>query len=222
MSSWMKAIAGPIACAIVLVLVQGAGVAGAASRSCGSVLVQGSLTYELTVTGGSPSCATVRRIAKMYGHPTGKRPHFYCGREAYECEYSTYPEGWRCGGLFQGHFQCWHGADYPGRADASFEAGERLARRLDGRALDRARRPPPCTRRALTAGLRRSGLRGYIDGDTFGCAGRFAYAGVIVDRNEVTVLFRAAGRGWRAASRARYCENGSVPRQIYQPACESN
>jgi hypothetical protein len=218
----MKAIVGPTACMIALVLLQGGGVASAASRSCGTVLVQGSLTYELTVTKGSPSCPTVRRIAKRYGHPISKKPRFYCGKEAYECEYSTYPAGWRCGGLFQGHFQCWHGANSPARADAAFEGGESTAARLDRRAFDRAGRRPPCTRRALTTGLHRSGLRGYIDGDTFGCAGRFAYAGVIVDRNEVTVLFRATGRHWRAASRAHYCADGSVPRQIYRPACESN
>jgi hypothetical protein len=79
-----------------------------------------------------------------------------------------------------------------------------------------------CTQRALTKGLRRGGLRGYIDGDTFGCAGRFAYAGVIVDDNEVTVLFRARGRGWHPVQRRRYCEDGSVPKAIYRPACESN
>ncbi len=81
---------------------------------------------------------------------------------------------------------------------------------------------PACTRRALTKGLHRGGLRGYIDGDTFGCAGRFAYAGVIVDGNEVTVLFRAVGQRWHPASRAHFCEDGSVPKQIYQPACETN
>jgi hypothetical protein len=89
-------------------------------------------------------------------------------------------------------------------------------------ALKLAAPRPACTRRALTEGLRQGGLRGYIDGDTFGCAGRFAYAGVIVDGNEVTVLFRAVGRRWHPASRARFCGDGSVPKQIYQPACETN
>jgi len=106
------------------------------------------------------------------------------------------------------------------RADSSAGASEMLGR--DQATPELATRRPACTRRALTKGLRSGGLRGYIDGETFGCAGRFAYAGVIVDRNEVTVLFRATGRHWQPASRARYCENGAVPKQIYQPACESN
>jgi len=81
---------------------------------------------------------------------------------------------------------------------------------------------PPCTKRALTKGLRNGGLRGYIPRDTFGCAGNFAYAGVIVDDNEVTVLFRARGGGWQPVDRGRYCENGSVPKAIYRLGCESN
>jgi hypothetical protein len=95
-----------------------------AERSCGSVVVQRSLTYKLSVEKGSPSCGTVRRIAKKYGHPTGKKPRFYCSQKSYECEYSIYPQGWRCGGLFQGTFQCWHGANALTRAPEIFDATE--------------------------------------------------------------------------------------------------
>jgi hypothetical protein len=100
-----------------------------ADRSCGSVVVQRSLTYQLSVEKGSPSCGTVRRIAKKYGHPTSKKPKFFCGHKIYECEYSTYPEGWRCGGLFQGTFQCWHGANSPARADEGFNGRQDLSAR---------------------------------------------------------------------------------------------
>lgn len=100
-----------------------------ASTSCGSVLVEGSLTYDLTIVKGSPSCSTVRRIAKKFGHPISKQPKFYCGTQAYECEYSIYPEGWRCGGTFQGHWQCWHGANSPARAKQAFEGAEDFAGR---------------------------------------------------------------------------------------------
>jgi hypothetical protein len=100
-----------------------------ANRSCGSVVVQGTITYKLTVEKGSPSCATVRKIAKKYGHPISKKPRFYCGHQAYECEYSIYPEGWRCGGLFQGNWQCWHGANSPARAEEVFDGSEDLSAR---------------------------------------------------------------------------------------------
>lgn len=96
-----------------------------ADRSCGSVVVQRSSSYELSVVKGSPPCSTVRRIARNYGHPTSKKPRFYCARKIYGCEYSTYQYGWRCGGLFQGTFQCWHGADSPARASEAFDASEK-------------------------------------------------------------------------------------------------
>jgi len=80
----------------------------------------------------------------------------------------------------------------------------------------------PCTKRALEAGLRASSLRGHVQGKTWGCAGRFAYAGVVVDDNEVTVLFRVHGREWQVVSRAEYCNRRKVPARIYKPACESN
>ena len=95
-----------------------------ADGPCGSVVVQGVMTYKLSIEKGSPSCGTVRRIAKKYGHPISKKPRFFCGNKSYECEYSIYPEGWRCGGLFQGTFQCWHGSNSPVRASEVFAGSE--------------------------------------------------------------------------------------------------
>ena len=84
---------------------------------------------------------------------------------------------------------------------------------------------PPCTKRALAAGLRRGHVRGSLE-QGFRCAGRFAYSGVLVGTGEnkvtITVLFRADSRGWDVASRGKYCENGSVPKRIRQGACDSN
>jgi hypothetical protein len=81
---------------------------------------------------------------------------------------------------------------------------------------------PPCTRRALEAGLRRSGMRGRVVAKSWGCAGRFAYAAVVVHNIEITVLFRAHGDHWRTASRQKYCGKHEVPKRIYQPACETS
>jgi hypothetical protein len=110
---------------IALVFLAILAVPASARIQCGSVVVQQSLTYKLRIVKGSPSCGTVRRIAKKYGHPTSKKPRFYCGQKSYECEYSIYPEGWRCGGLFQGTFQCWHGANSPIQASEVFYATEK-------------------------------------------------------------------------------------------------
>jgi hypothetical protein len=94
------------------------------NTSCGSVVLNGSVRYKLTIEKGSPSCSTVRRILKGFGHPLNKKPKFNCPSKGYECEYSIYPEGWRCGGFFQGNFQCWHGANSPMRADEVFSGTE--------------------------------------------------------------------------------------------------
>ncbi|MGH2938622.1 MAG: hypothetical protein ACRDPE_10940 [Solirubrobacterales bacterium] len=189
--------------------------------SCGSLKTKDGVTYDMTIVKGSPSCSMVRRIMKRFGHPISKKPKYYCGVKGYECEYSIYPEGWRCGGFFQGHFQCWHGANDPARADEIFEGVDALEVKRPSR-LEFAANPPACTKRALTKGLDRAGLPGYIDRDSFGCAGNFAYAGVIIGRDAATVLFRAHGQSWRPANRSIYCENGSVPKAIYRQGCETN
>jgi hypothetical protein len=92
--------------------------------------------------------------------------------------------------------------------------------------LYRATANAPCTKPALTAGLHRGKQRGRIVGKSFGCAGRFAFAAVLVgagkDEIEITVLFRAVARRWQVASRAKYCGDGAVPAKIRQPACETN
>jgi hypothetical protein len=137
MSPKGKASAGLLTMIVLSAILAGPASAGlpdrgaepAADRSCGSVVVQRVLAYKLTVEKGSPSCGTVRRIAKRYGYPTSKKPKFYCGQKAYACEYSIYPEGWRCGGLFQGTFQCWHGANSPARAKEAFDGREDLSTR---------------------------------------------------------------------------------------------
>jgi hypothetical protein len=68
-------------------------------------------------------------------------------------------------------------------------------------------------------GANLDGVQGY------GCSGRFAYAFATIGsgsfKNDVTMLFMANTGTWQPASRAVYCENGSVPTQIYQPACET-
>lgn len=81
---------------------------------------------------------------------------------------------------------------------------------------------PPCTKRALEAGLRRSRMQRRVVGKSWGCARQFAYAAVIVHNIEITVLFRASGNQWRTASREKYCKNHQVPARIYKPACETS
>jgi hypothetical protein len=65
-----------------------------------------------------------------------------------------------------------------------------------------------------------------VDLDGSGCSGTFAYAfadvGTAPNINEVTILLMASGGTWQPADRGTYCENGSVPSDIWQNACNSN
>jgi hypothetical protein len=87
----------------------------------------------------------------------------------------------------------------------------------------------PCTQAAITSaaqavdGANFDGLDG--SPSSFACSGLFAYAFVLVgsgsEKADVTILFMATNGTWRPADRSIYCENGSVPKQIYQQACET-
>lgn len=92
-----------------------------------------------------------------------------------------------------------------------------------GTAAGAARRPP-CTRQALSAGLRRGPERVTVGkiARPWGCSGSFAYSAVLFTRFEGTALFRAQNGRWVTANRSRYCRGHQVPRRIYKPACLSN
>jgi hypothetical protein len=107
------------AVALAVALATGGKSSAAVSRSCGTVSESAHVTWRVTITKGSPSCSTVRAIAKRYGHPKAVR--FYCPQKNHICEYRVYPEGWRCTGQFQGGYGCWLGGDARGKnARASF------------------------------------------------------------------------------------------------------
>lgn len=60
---------------------------------------------------------------------------------------------------------------------------------------------------------------------SFECSGDWAFAEVTMpgpNSFEYTALLNWHGSSWVSVDRATYCENGSVPQNIYQPACESN
>jgi hypothetical protein len=217
------ALAGALASAALIASDLAAGGASAAgSGSCGTVDLGHGNAVRVSALKGQVSCATARSVSASYECPKAVRS--CCHPSAHACEYGVYAEGWRCTGLFQGYFGCWLGGDVKGKGSRASFSGNIVSAGTSGTAGDAGSTAarPACTRRTLTKGLRRGSLRGHIDGHTFGCAGRFAYAGVIVDDNEVTVLFRARGRRWHPVDRVRCCEDGSVPKAIYRPACESN
>src|SRR6201994_975799 len=85
---------------------------------------------------------------------------------------------------------------------------------------------PPCTKRALAAGLKRGGAKqpqGRITGG-FGCAKGWAYSNIAVGHGaggfDAIALFKAKNGKWNTASRAKYCPHkSSLPRKVYNGAC---
>ena len=196
--------------------------AAKASASCGTEHTEGGAAH---IIAQGVSCARARKVIHDFA-TKGAFWHFVGTNHANG--YSPV-DGWRCT-LFMGHSDCKRGHAViraeplpPGHAAVAL-AGTGGASATSASVHGR---PPPCAQRALTAGLRRGKLRGRIDGHAWACAGRFAYAVILVDagggvRDAVTVLFRASTAGWEVVSRGKYCENGSVPVRIRRIACESN
>ena len=79
---------------------------------------------------------------------------------------------------------------------------------------------PPCTRKAIAAGLRRGTDKtpgAIIEG--FRCAGRFAIAVDVYKGVTVPALLRAEGTRWFTVNREMPCRKHVVPKKIYFDAC---
>ncbi len=85
-----------------------------------------------------------------------------------------------------------------------------------------ASKGPPCTKAALTAGLKRGAVKvpgGKIFDKTFGCAGRYAYAEVNTKQFTLTSVFIVSGNQWVTINRAKPCNKKLIPKKIYKKAC---
>jgi hypothetical protein len=83
-----------------------------------------------------------------------------------------------------------------------------------------APRRPPCTKKAIAAGLRRGAYRtpgAIIEG--FQCAGRFALAVDVYEGIAVPAMLRAQGTRWVTINREIPCQKHVVPKKMYFNAC---
>jgi hypothetical protein len=83
---------------------------------------------------------------------------------------------------------------------------------------------PACTRAGLQTGLSRGSdkVSGAHVIKPFGCSGNWAYAAVNTKRFTLTSLFHVSSGRWVTIKRTPACTNGSVPKAIRRPACETN
>jgi hypothetical protein len=87
---------------------------------------------------------------------------------------------------------------------------------------------PPCTKKALSAGLKRGSAQpknAKVLG-SFGCARGWAYSAVLVggSRNgvEAVAVYKARHGVWVTVDRAKPCRTHAIPRKIYRAACTTS
>ncbi len=86
---------------------------------------------------------------------------------------------------------------------------------------------PPCTKKALSAGLKRGSAQpknAKFEG-SFGCAGGWAYSGILVGGKhgfDAIAVYKAENGVWVAVDRAKPCRTHAIPKKIYKGACTTS
>jgi hypothetical protein len=86
---------------------------------------------------------------------------------------------------------------------------------------------PPCTKKALSAGLKRGTAQpknAKFQG-SFGCAGGWAYSGIVVGGKhgfDAIAVYKAKNGVWVTVDRAKPCRTHAIPKKIYRGACTTS
>ncbi len=87
---------------------------------------------------------------------------------------------------------------------------------------------PPCTKAALSAGLKRgpnAQKNAKITGG-FACASGWAYSEVLVGSKkngfDAVAVFKAKNGGWVTVNRAKPCRTHAIPKKLYKGACTTS
>jgi hypothetical protein len=86
---------------------------------------------------------------------------------------------------------------------------------------------PPCTPKALSAGLKRGSAQPKNARFTksFGCAGGWAFSGIVVGGKhgfDAVAVYRAEHGVWVAVNRAKPCRTHAIPKKIFRGACTTS
>jgi hypothetical protein len=190
----------------------GVGVAGAAGlrfQHCGTLRGPGG---RFAILAYRARCGTARRVFGALFTGKGRRR-----RDPSTGQIDRVIDGWICGSG-AGGFGCGklgpHGKILPYKPRQPV---------IDAEAVSPAApltKLPPCTRKALAAGLKRGANK--IPGapiEGFRCAGRWAIAVVLDGVDDVPALFHARGTRWVTVNREKPCRTHAVPKKIYATAC---
>ena len=85
---------------------------------------------------------------------------------------------------------------------------------------------PPCTKKALSAGLKRGAApkNAKFEG-SFGCSGDWAYSGILVGGKhgfDAIAVYKAKNGVWVTVDRAKPCRTHAIPKSIYKGACTTS
>ena len=85
---------------------------------------------------------------------------------------------------------------------------------------------PPCTKKALSAGLKRGAApkNAKFEG-SFGCAAGWAYSGIVVGGKhgfDAIAVYKAKKGVWVTVDRAKPCQTHAIPKKIYKGACTTS
>ena len=87
---------------------------------------------------------------------------------------------------------------------------------------------PACTKKALSAGLKRGSARPKQARilATWGCAGGWAYSEIAVGHGkngfDAVAVFKAKNGVWVTVNRAKPCRKHLIPKKIYRGACTTS
>jgi hypothetical protein len=87
---------------------------------------------------------------------------------------------------------------------------------------------PPCTKAALSAGLKRgpAAQKNAKFQGSFACAGGWAYSGIVVGTKKSSIdaiaVYKAKNGVWVTVDRAKPCKTHAIPKKIYKGACTTS
>jgi hypothetical protein len=86
---------------------------------------------------------------------------------------------------------------------------------------------PPCTKKALSAGLKRGPAAQKTARFTgsFGCASGWAYSGIVTGGkhgDDAIAVYQAKNGVWVTVNRAKPCQTHAIPKKIYKGACTTS
>jgi hypothetical protein len=83
---------------------------------------------------------------------------------------------------------------------------------------------PPCTKKALSAGLKRGPAaqkNAKLTG-SFACASGWAYSGIVVGGDDAIAVYKAKNGVWVTVDRAKPCRTHAIPKKLYKGACTTS